>query len=326
MTSRITLSRRSDELGVHSLDHFALAVPSLDEAQRYFDAFGLDARPEGRTLAIRTLGSTQCWGLLVEGNQKRLHHLSFGIFEEDLWSFRARIAELGITRFDPPRGIESDGLWLLDPDGTLIELKVAQKSSLDQKSIPELISSPPGKAGAPKRSAAPRVRPTRLSHCLTFTRDVSAMIAFYTQVLGLRLSDRCGDDIAFMHGVHGSDHHLIAFCRSGEPGLHHSSWDVRSIQELGLGAMQMADRGYTQGWGLGRHVLGSNYFHYVRDPWGSHAEYSCDMDFIPAGEPWEARDHPAEDAFYVWGPKPPADWTHNYEAVPGAGGDPASPC
>ena len=56
------------------------------------------------------------------------------------------------------------------------------------------------------------------------------------------------------------------------------------------------------------------YFHYVRDPWGSYSEYSCDMDYIPAGEPWQAGDHDAEDAFYVWGPQPPADWTHNHEA------------
>ena len=78
--------------------------------------------------------------------------------------------------------------------------------------------------------------------------------------------------------------------------------------------MQMTAKGYTQGWGLGRHVLGSNYFHYIRDPWGSYSEYSCDMDYIPAGERWPAADHEADDAFYVWGPKPPADWTHNHEA------------
>lgn len=305
---------RADGLGVHSLDHFALEVPTLGEAQQYFDAFGLHAIPEGNSLAIRTFGSSKRWGLLVEGNVKRLHHLSFGIFEKDLEPFKTRITARGIRRLDPPSGIESDGLWFLDPDGLLIELKVAEKSSPDQKSRPTLISSPPGQAGAPKRSAAPRVRPARLSHCLTFTRDVAAMIAFYTEILGLRLSDRCGDDIAFMHGIHGSDHHLIAFCRSNAPGLHHSSWEVGSINDLGLGAMQMADLGYTEGWGLGRHVLGSNYFHYVRDPWGSHAEYSCDMDYIPASERWEAHDHPAEDAFYVWGPNPPADWTRNHEA------------
>ena len=89
---------------------------------------------------------------------------------------------------------------------------------------------------------------------------------------------------------------------------------MRSLNDIGLGAMQMAGHGYVDGWGLGRHVLGSNYFHYVRDPWGSYCEYSSDMDYIPANYPWVARDHEAEDAFYVWGPKPPADWTHNHEA------------
>ena len=69
--------------------------------------------------------------------------------------------------------------------------------------------------------------------------------------------------------------------------------------------MQMADKGFTAGWGLGRHVLGSNYFHYVRDPWGSYAEYSSDIDYIPVDHDWKAGDHPPEDSFYVWGPAPP---------------------
>jgi catechol 2,3-dioxygenase len=77
--------------------------------------------------------------------------------------------------------------------------------------------------------------------------------------------------------------------------------------------MQMADAGYTQGWGLGRHVVGSNYFHYVRDPWNSYAEYSADIDYIPAGQDWPPSDHPDEDSFYQWGPPPPEDFANNYE-------------
>jgi hypothetical protein len=64
---------------------------------------------------------------------------------------------------------------------------------------------------------------------------------------------------------------------------------------------------------LGRHALGSNYFHYVRDPWGSYAEYSSDIDFIPANFDWEAGDHPAEESLYVWGPNPQQDLVFNYE-------------
>jgi len=304
-------------LGVHSLDHFALTVPDLEEACRFYAAFGLSVRAEGDSAGIYTRGSSHRWGQLAEGRKKRLHHLSFGVFERDLERFRALTERLGVSRLDPPPGVESAGIWIRDPDGTLIELTVAEKSSPNEKPVTEFASSPAGIAGAPKRSAAPQVSPSRLGHCLIFTRNIDETVAFYTQVLGLALSDRCGNAIAFMHGIHGSAHHLIAFARSEAPGLHHSSWDVSSLDEIGLGAIQMAQRGYSDGWGLGRHVLGSNYFHYVRDPWASYCEYSCDMDYIPADGRWEARDHAPEDAFYVWGPKPPDTWTHNYEADQG---------
>ena len=306
---------RAAALGVHSLDHFALTVPDLDVARDFYSAFGLEVRHHRNVLGLYTDTShRQQWAMLLEGPVKRLHHLSFGVFDDDLPRFKQHLQKHHVRLLDPPPGIESPGLWFKDPDGTLIELRAAPKTSPDQKPPAEFISSPGGKPGAPKRSAAPRVKPLRLGHCLTFTRDVTAALAFYGDVLGLRLSDRSGSDIAFMHGIHGSAHHLIAFARSHAPGLHHCCWDVRSLNDIGLGATHMANHGYRDGWGLGRHVLGSNYFHYIRDPWGSHCEYSCDMDYIPVNSEWQAGDHDAEDAFYVWGPQPPRDWTHNHEA------------
>jgi hypothetical protein len=88
-----------------------------------------------------------------------------------------------------------------------------------------------------------------------------------------------------------------------------------SIDAVALGAAQMARVGYLRGWGIGRHVLGSNYFQYVRDPWNSYAEYSYDIDFVAPGAQWPSRDHPAEDAIYVWGPDMPADFVKNFEMV-----------
>jgi len=79
--------------------------------------------------------------------------------------------------------------------------------------------------------------------------------------------------------------------------------------------MQMHDKGYSEGWGMGQHVLGSNYFHYVRDPWGSYSEYSADMDFISAGTEWKSGDHDPEDSFYLWGPTPPEDFAFNHELL-----------
>ena len=117
-----------------------------------------------------------------------------------------------------------------------------------------------------------------------------------------------------MHGIHGSDHHLVAFAKSDAGGFHHCSWDVASVNDVGLGAMQMANHGHLAGWGLGRHVLGSNYFHYVRDPWGSYSEFSHDIDYVPAGGSWKSSRVSPENGFYLWGPAPPADFALNYES------------
>jgi catechol 2,3-dioxygenase-like lactoylglutathione lyase family enzyme len=305
--------RRPGELGVHSLDRFNFAVPDLDQARSFYANFGLDVRTQGSSFDIHTHGHPHRWGSVVEGPKKKLQFISFGAFEDDLPRFRERLDHMRIARIDPPPGAESNGLWFRDPDGTPIEIRVAEKSSPNEKAPFEMPGGIAGVAAAPSRSKVAVVRPRRLAHILVFTRDIPKAIAFFNSVLGLRLSDRSGDMIAFMHAVHGSDHHVIAFVKSDGPGLHHLSWDVGSVNDIGNGAMQMAEKGFTAGWGLGRHVLGSNYFHYVRDPWGSYAEYSADVDYIPVDHDWKSADHPPADSFYVWGPVPPADFAFNHE-------------
>jgi catechol 2,3-dioxygenase len=89
---------------------------------------------------------------------------------------------------------------------------------------------------------------------------------------------------------------------------------VRNVDEVGLGMEQMYHAGYRKGWGVGRHVIGSNYFYYAQDPWGSFTEFSYDIDFIGADTDWPAGDYPPQDAMYLWGPAVPEDFIHNYEA------------
>lgn len=307
-------SRRSDALGVHSLDHLCIAVPDLAEAIAFYRSFGLEVREHAKGVGLYTAGGNQCWVWLTEGPKKRLRYLSFGVFEEDLPRFETHVERLGCDRFDPPGGIESNGIWLRDPDGTDIEIKVAEKSSPNAKADYHPGSAATGRRGAPLRSQAERTRPRRLAHAALFTPDVDLSLSFYSAVLGLCLSDRSADIVTFLHGAHGSDHHMLAFAKSNGSGVHHVSWDVHSVDDIGLGAAHMAECGYDQGWGLGRHVLGSNYFHYVRDPWGSYSEYSCDMDYVPADMDWPSGDYPPENSFYLWGPSLPEDFVFNYEA------------
>ncbi len=115
-------SRRPEILGVHSLDHFALAVPDLELARGYYSSFGLDTREHGAALHLYTYDHPHRWGVLTEGPRKGLSHLSFGIFADDTERFQARLEQCGVARLDPPPGSESNSFWFRDPDGNLIEL------------------------------------------------------------------------------------------------------------------------------------------------------------------------------------------------------------
>jgi catechol 2,3-dioxygenase-like lactoylglutathione lyase family enzyme len=309
------VQRRPGAVGVHSIDHFALEVPDLQEARQFYDLFGLDVRDEDGALGLYTVGHPHRWGIVTQGPAKRLRYLSFGIFDDDVEAMNARLDAEGAKRINAPPGSESNGIWIETPEGLPVNIKVADKSSPNEKSAFEVTSVGPGRPGTYANSKAPRIRPRRLSHFALYTTDVNASIRYFERTIGLKLSDQSGEFVAFLHGRHGSDHHMLALVKSDHRGMHHVSWDVGSVQDVGLGYAQMARAGFTRGWGVGRHVLGANYFYYVRDPWGSYCEYSADIDYIPADCEWESGDHAPEDSMFLWGPLPPEDFITNFEPL-----------
>jgi catechol 2,3-dioxygenase-like lactoylglutathione lyase family enzyme len=293
---------------VHSVERLVFTVPDIGPAEKFYDAFGLDVKRSGQHVDLYTHGHPHCWMTVVaNGLPKVLQYISFGIYAKDEAVFRARIDASGLSCEAHPLA-RKGGVWLRSPDGVA---KVSPDIKTEKRSP---VVRARGNAAAPMRSQSSRVLPRRLSHVLLFTPDVSRMVDFCEEFLGLRLSDRSGGLVAFMHTPHGSDHHLFAFVQSTAAGLHHTSWDVGSLDEVGEGSEQMRAEGFTEGWGVGRHVLGSNYFYYARDPWGSFAEYSFDIDFVPADGSWVAGDYPPEDSFYLWGPAVPEWFVLNTEA------------
>ena len=303
-------------MAVRALLHYALEVPDQTVGQRYYQNFGLaDATGASDAVRLRAGRQHRPCVMLYGGARKRLHHLAFGAPGRDFIETRARMAQAGVRQIDPPAGAPEGGLWLRDPDGHLVNVR-DESPDAEPTDTPPALNGPgyaPRQAarGCPERGQG--ASPRRLGHVLLFTPDLERQIDFYTRVLGLKLSDRSRDIIAFMRC--SPDHHNVALLASPRPGFHHASFQVGSVDEIATGAAAMTEHGWTPGWGLGRHVIGSNFFFYMRDPWGSFAEYFYDLDHIPEECAWTPRDFPPEDSLYLWGPPVPPDFGENREAV-----------
>lgn len=298
---------------IHSLDHFALRVPDLNVAASFYEAFGLRVARVGEVLTLKCAGTGHVWGRVVQGAAKGLAWLSFGCSDTDYRGLLRQLEASGAQRQDGPREAESGGSWYTDTDGNLLQIKVGPKVSASGRHGAPAAHAERPRAVEGGRKAAPRVRPTRLSHVLLFSHDVPRQTAFYSETLGLGIADTSLDLLSFLYGQHGSDHHLLAFAKSARHGFHHVGWDVPSMEECGLGGMQMREAGYRHGWGVGRHGVGSNHFQYVRDPWGSYCEYSADIDFIAADAAWQTAQHEPLEALCYWGPDLPQTFLENTE-------------
>ena len=303
-------------MSVQALLSYALTVPDLAAGQRFYTTFGLTGKERDGILTFRCEGRDQDQVRLLEGRRKQLNHLCFGTDAAGCTAIKARLAERHVEEIDPPHPALAGGIWFRDPDGNAVNVRI--EAAKPSRIAPPVTFNTPGhydrigKPGHPKRSP---VHPTRLGHVLLFTPSVDKMLGFYGDVLGMRLSDRSGPMIAFMHVAGGGDHHVVALLNNPHPGFHHASFEVESIDAIGVGAANVLAAGYRNGWGFGRHVIGSNFFHYMRDPWNSLAEYFCDIDQIPADGSWQAQDYPGQDSLYIWGPFPPEDFGTNFEAI-----------
>ncbi len=311
-------------LGALSL---TLEVPDVVPGVAFYTDAGLVADIEGQVARLRCEGQDRESVILLGGYpKKRLHHIS--LRADDLDGIAGRVAAQGGEVVSAPAGFADNGLWVTDPNGMLIHLS-------EQPADPELAEATPFEVNAPgrllrkRRSAVlPRtaytpVRPLRLGHILVFSPDVDSSVAFVTSALGMGLADRAQDVIAFTCARKDSDHHVVAFAKSPAVGFHHASFQVCDPDEVGRGGRALLAKAGRGDWGFGRHTIGSNFFHYIQDPWGSWFEYYSDMDHIDDHALWTPTNYAMEDSLASWGPEVPHDFVHNYEAD--AAGQPSAP-
>ena len=287
---------------VIGLAGIGLQVPDMAVAERFYGAFGLAQQARGDALGFCSPGRPLDEIVVVQGApQKKMHHVSFIIRAGDQDAFNEKLRKAGFETKATPDGAARPGLWFQDPWGTWINLTPGPSPYHAEAETPAAVKAPVERLDVARWLELNRdPRPSRIGHTLMFTPDWEKSEAFFSEVLGLRTTDRAAGKVAFMAAGDGPiDHHCFGLIPSTHRGLQHASFKVGGIDDIGFGLWRMRKAGYKESFGPGRHALASNLFHYIRDPWGSWVEYYADMDRI--SDSWECRDW--NELPYVWGPE-----------------------
>lgn len=160
-------------------------------------------------------------------------------------------------------------------------------------------------AAAPPAYSA--LRPRRMGHVNLTSPRPARTASFFTEVVGLRLSEYIGEALFWMRT--DTEHHNVALRPGSQGGVHHIGMEVAGWHAYQPLLDHLDSRGYKIEYGPGRHRPGRSLFVYLRDPSsGMRIELFADMVHIPdPTQPaigWEAGDRMTK-TLNTWGPLPP---------------------
>ncbi|MGO9781948.1 MAG: VOC family protein [Streptosporangiaceae bacterium] len=285
---------------LHRLASVTMGVPNVAETQDYYTQFGL--RPDDGGWFSTQDGGRQL--RIVPAPTRRLVELHIAVDDpDDLARVAGNLARLGV---DAQR--QAASLSAVErATGIRATLEVAAR--LTQPEIPATAYNGPGRTEradhrAPGILRAGSVLPRKLGHAVVGTTDLTATTSFFTDGLGFKVSDHIKGAGAFLRC--STDHHNLLALAAPVSFLHHTSWQVDDIDEVGRGAAGMlAGHPERHVWGLGRHYAGSNFFWYLKDPAGNFSEYYSDMDCIIDDQLWTPEALEGARGLFSWGPPPP---------------------
>src|SRR5580692_6634498 len=238
---------------LHRIDAITIGVPNVAETIDYYTDFGLSPAQDG-------------WLSTVDGGRQM----------QVVCAPTRRLLQVDVAADDPDDvGRIADNLRGLDIDftrsgtelcstepatGVLVRALVSPR--LQQRPQPAPRYNGPGRIDrgtgrAPGVLRTERVKPRKLGHAVVGTTDLATTKMFFAQGFGFKISDYIGSAGVFMRC--SSDHHNILALASPVSYLHHTSWQVDDVDEIGRGASAMLDdHPERHVWGLGRHHAGSN--------------------------------------------------------------------
>ncbi len=280
-------------ISLRRIHHVCLRVDDVEAAAaRWSIQFGLSRRPDRNGRAYLACDYEPYSLELVDDSEGEPGHdhtgfeLARGTTLDD--------AAAHLRSLDVPHRRDDAAVVLHDPDRQGIEL-VAYEPAADPR--------PPV---ARSSAVLPGFHPRKLGHVNSLTGDVPEMVRFYCDALGMRVTDRLGDEGVWLHL--NSDHHTVALVGKGHAHFHHLAFELIDWGELRVALDHLAQHGRWLGWGPVRHGLGRNLAAYVRIP-----EEACFVELYSDMEQLEPDHRPRDwpdDAHSsnTWGILPPRSY------------------
>ncbi|MCY4621618.1 MAG: catechol 2,3-dioxygenase [bacterium] len=261
-------------MGILRLSHVVVRVPDIELATAYYsEVVGLiETAREPERVYMKCWDEHQHHSVVLEyAPTYGLERLGFKVeHESDLDDLATRIEAAGIPtkRFEPGElGIGSGStVQFVAPSGHTTELVwgMAQVGNL----LP--LTNPP-----PEPQGLVGIHPPRLDHIFLMCEDVDEITAFYTEVLGFRLTEQIlADDghqlVTFLERTHTP--HDIAFITGPNGAFHHMAFWVDDWNEVRKAADICSYHGIPIDAGPTRHGATRGHGLYFFDPAGNRNE------------------------------------------------------
>jgi 2,3-dihydroxybiphenyl 1,2-dioxygenase len=267
---------------IRNLAYIGFCSPTADEWRTFGpDVLGAELVADGPDGAVRLRVDDADWRVAIHpGNANDLAYLGWEV--DDLDSTVAAVEAAGITVTDSA---------FVDPFGFRHEL------------VTTLEAGPsPFTPGRPMSGFVTGAQ--GLGHAVLLVPDLDAVQAFYTEVLGFKVSDSIGDRLRFFHCAgHAARHHTVALVGiPGMVGMHHLMLEVNTLDDVGTALDVVNEREIPLAMTLGRHTNDLMTSFYVRTPSGFEIEYGTGGLTVD-DDTWQVGAH---DAQSLWGHKPPS--------------------
>ena len=225
-------------MALHRLTSITIGVPDVAATAAYYEEFGLAPTGDGRFATVD--GGEQL--RLVAAPRRRLVELGIGADDaDDLGRIAAALARLGVAVERTPAALVA-----VDP-GTDVRVVVRIAERIEQRGA---------RRGAHQRAGArTTARPAAPTPCCARSRCGRASSAtscsarptstasqrFFIDGVGFKVSDTVAGLASFLRC--STDHHNLLVQPAPVPLLHHTSWQVDDVDEIGRGAQAMLAQG-----------------------------------------------------------------------------------